>query len=578
MEVSVTGPIVPAETAWQSVSESGLLLRLAGAPPVHLRWAEDGDGEVVPAGVMLGPAGLRHQFVDRSIRWVRGQFLSFERQISGPLLREIQFEATLIEQDGGVRPELSLRVVPRIGGTGPFVRLYTRGVRKGWTRELERMGPEQRSGSLLRRPLDMTATAALTRWSDRGGSPALRARVETWLRQAPARALHDLRPLALAMGWEHQGEGMEESLLDDVVEALAAGVLDMRWVVFCPRCRAEVMRTATLSGLTEQARCPACGAVRPVDLVNSVEVVLLAPGWMAAIEPTCHAVAAWWRDVEAAALLAPGDRVALSLSLEPGTYALVAGAGAESLDGQLIIREGGPAAAHWSPGDGTVELGTGVLTLHNPYGRRHFVRVVRTVSKIRRLTAFAMLTRPRFQRRLGGQAPAPDVVLEVADATVLFTDFTDSAAYFDRIGDREAVGRMRSRLAIVLACLHEHGGTRVKTLGDGLMALFADPAAAVRAALELLGGPVCGHPDEPQLRVGISRGPILTEHTDAAGLDCLGATVAQGAMAVYRARPRSARWTEAVQSEPAVQRIMQTVSSPIQRDDDGLYVLCLDVV
>ena len=573
MEVSVTGPVASPSAAWRCVSETDLLLRLAGSPPVRLRWAEDADGEVVPTGVMLGPAGLRHQFVDRSLSWVQGRFLRFVRQVTGPLLQEIHFDAQLVDHGSGVRPELKLRVVPRIRGFGGFVRLYTRGVRNGWARELERLDAEATTNDLARRPIDMTAAAALTRWTDRGGRPALRARVEAWMRQAPARALHDLRPLALARGWGEAGDGSLDAILDDLVEAVAAGVLDLRWVVSCPRCTATISSTESLSGLRETARCPACGAVHSVDLVRTVEVVFRAPGWMGASEPSCPAVAAWWSDVVAAALLPPGDEAELPLDLVPGSYRLVAGAGAESLDGRLIVVDGGPEAARWSPGGGDVRLGRGVLVLSNPAGRHHFVRVVRDTPATPRLSAFSMLTRPRFQRRLGGQAPAPDVVLEVGDATVLFSDFTDSTEYVTRVGDRVAVERIRHRLGAVAARIQAHGGARVKTLGDGLMALFATPGGAMRAALDLLDSPVCGHPGEPQLRIGLSRGPILTEHTDAAGLDCLGATVARGALAVYQAPPRSVRWTESVQSDLTVQRILRDRAVPARRDEDGLFVL-----
>ena len=571
MEVRVTGPVADRAAAWSGVSETGVFLRLAGGPPVRLQAAEDADGEIVPAGVMLGPAGLRHRFVDRAVTWVQGRFLRFVREVDGPLVRELRYAATLVDHGAGVRPEVTLGVVPRMRGFGGLFQLYLRGVRSGWTRELERLSPEPSGAPRTRRPLDLTASSALARWSDRGARPALRARVEAWMRSAAPRALHDLRPLGLAAGWADVGDRQLDTILDDLVEAVAAGALELRWVVVCPRCRAEVSRCDALSGLGEQARCPACAAVRPVDLVDTVEVVLGAPGWLGAQEPTCPAVAAWWADSVAAALLAPGETAELPLDLPPGRYPLVAGAGAETLDGVLVVEASGPGAAQWSPGDGEVRMGAGVLVLHNPRGRRHFVRVVRPSPTTPRVSAFSMLTRPRFERRLGGQAPAPEVVLEVADATVLFTDLTDSTEYFQRVGDRAAIRHVRGRLDVVAACVQSCGGTRVKTLGDGVLALFASPAGAVRAALQLLEGPECGRDGEPLLRIGIARGPILTEHTDAAGLDCLGATVAQAARAVYESPARTARWTESVHADLGVQRTLRAWAGVVHRLDCGLH-------
>ncbi|HCH63993.1 MAG: hypothetical protein CL927_12610 [Deltaproteobacteria bacterium] len=578
MHVSVQGPVTDARSAWASISETDVLLSLAGAPPILSRWVEDADGETLPSGIMLGPAGLRHAFEEASLCWVKGAFLRFVRRVEGPLLRSIQYEASLVPTGVGFRADVALTVVPKLRGFTGSLRLYTLGVRKGWMRELERAATSIETARPSRRSLDMTTSAALVRWAERSARPALRARVESWMRRASPRALRDLRPLELVQGWEADtGEGSGE-VLDDIVEAAATGVLEMRWAVMCSRCRAEVCRTASLAGLTERVRCPACGSTQTVDLARNTEVVLEASSWLGVREVTCPSLAAAWPEVEAGALLGPDETVELPLALNPGVYALVAGAGAEALDGALVVTADGPSAARWSPGMGTVHLGQGTLVLANPTRRRHFIRLVRPADSIQHLSAFAMLTRPRFRTRLGGQAPAPDVVLDVGDATVLFTDFTDSTKLFARFGDRMAVQHIRSRLDAVEACVQDCGGVRVKTLGDGLLALFSRPEHAVRACDELLHSPLRGLPGEPQLRLGIARGPILTEHTDAAGLDCLGATVAAAARAVYNAPPLTARWTGLVQADPHVQRYLREANAQVEPDGETFHRMTVPVI
>lgn len=573
MEVAVRGPVTDARSAWASISETDVMLRLAGAPPIRSRWLEDADGEIGPSGTMLGPVGLRHSFDEASLCWVKGAFVRFDRRIEGPLLRSIRYEASVQPSGDGHVAEVSLAVVPRLRGLTASLRLYTRGVRKGWERELERTAIRGETARPARRSLDMTTSAALARWMDRGARPALRARVESLLRRAPPRALRMIRPFALVHRPEDRAPSQAPDVLDDVIEAVATGVLELRWAVICPRCRAEVHRTESLAGLVEQIRCPACGTVHAVDLARNVEVMLEAPQWLGAQEMTCLSLPAAWTDVEAGALLAPGERVDLPLDLMPGMYALVAGAGAEALDGVLEVTPDGPTSASWSPGAGAARLGQGVLTLHNSTPRRHFIRLVRAGASREQLSAFSMLTRPLFQARLGGQAPAPDMVLDVGDATVLFTDFTDSTEFFARYGDRLAVRHIRSRLDGVEECLQACGGVRVKTLGDGLLALFSRPEGAVRACHKLLHSPLRGLPGEPQLRLGVARGPILTEHTDAAGLDCQGATVATAARAVYSAQPSTARWTDAVQASPAVQRFLESVDVATVCDADGYHCM-----
>ncbi len=582
MKVTVEGPLVDADAAWRLISETGLLLRLAGAPPVRIRLAEDGDGEVIPSGTMLGPAGLRHAFEDAGLSWVRGQHLHLERRIQGPLLRSIRLTATLTPADGGVQPTLTLEVEPRIGASSGLVSLYTRGVVSGWNRELAALpGPGRMGEPRVRRALDITTLAALSRWSERGAGTALRARVERWMRQAPLRQLRRLSPLGLAEGWQEDGElDRASAVLDELVEGIAAGALDLHWAVVCPRCAAPVQQVEALNRLPEQARCPWCGVTSPVDLVSTVEAVLAAPGWLGSGEPSCHSLAAASPETVAAVLLSPRSAHSFALSLPPGEYRLVAGAGAGRLDGVLQVTEGGPAAAQWTPGQGPVAVGTGVVSLlvQNPTGRRLFVRMLETSGLRPRTPAFALLCRPRFQARLGGQAPAPDVLLAVGDATVMFTDLTKTAQYFYRHGDRAGIHHIRRRLDIIVRGGQSAGGIRVKTLGDGVLMLFSTPLAAVQAALAILAGPAAGKGDEPHLRVGIARGALLTEHTDAAGFDCSGATVSEAARAVYGAAPNQLRMTASVGDHPAVRSWLAHVEKEVLTDKDGLRTLCVEAI
>src|SRR5437762_3178465 len=68
--------------------------------------------------------------------------------------------------------------------------------------------------------------------------------------------------------------------------------------------------------------------------------------------------------------------------------------------------------------------------------------------------------------------------------TVLFTDIAGFTAYAATRGDRAAADLVHRHDAAVLPAIRRHSGRILKRLGDGLMAAFASPAAALRAALE----------------------------------------------------------------------------------------------
>src|SRR5437016_4749610 len=69
--------------------------------------------------------------------------------------------------------------------------------------------------------------------------------------------------------------------------------------------------------------------------------------------------------------------------------------------------------------------------------------------------------------------------------TVMFTDIAGFTAYAATRGDRAAARLVQRHDRAVLPAIRRHSGRILKRLGDGLMAAFASPAAALRAALEM---------------------------------------------------------------------------------------------
>ncbi len=69
--------------------------------------------------------------------------------------------------------------------------------------------------------------------------------------------------------------------------------------------------------------------------------------------------------------------------------------------------------------------------------------------------------------------------------TVLFTDIVGSTTYFDRFGDTEGLLLLYRHDALVKGTVEEYRGVVVKTIGDSVMAEFADPLAAVHAAIAI---------------------------------------------------------------------------------------------
>ena len=112
-----------------------------------------------------------------------------------------------------------------------------------------------------------------------------------------------------------------------------------------------------------------------------------------------------------------------------------------------------------------------------------------------------------------------------APLTILFTDVEGSTALTQRLGDAAAREVLREHERIVRECLKSHGGSEVKTMGDGFMASFGSAARALECAVAIerafaeRNAEAGAHGHAPlQVRIGLNAGePIAEEDPDGRG-------------------------------------------------------------
>lgn len=102
---------------------------------------------------------------------------------------------------------------------------------------------------------------------------------------------------------------------------------------------------------------------------------------------------------------------------------------------------------------------------------------------------------------------------------VLFADVTNSTALYHKLGDagaREVIALALEGMADVLP---SHGGRLVKTLGDAVMAVFAEPEQAVRAAcdMQVLAHTTHFAGQTLHLHIGLHWGAVIVERDDVFG-------------------------------------------------------------
>lgn len=123
-------------------------------------------------------------------------------------------------------------------------------------------------------------------------------------------------------------------------------------------------------------------------------------------------------------------------------------------------------------------------------------------------------------------APAPSTPSPPAPepgglVTVVCTDIVGSTRLADSLGDQRWNRMLQEHYAMTRAEAADHGGTEVKTRGDGLLLTFTSPRRAVQFAVSFQAALAKQRADDPafplEARVGVHAGEVERDGSDVVG-------------------------------------------------------------
>jgi class 3 adenylate cyclase len=136
----------------------------------------------------------------------------------------------------------------------------------------------------------------------------------------------------------------------------------------------------------------------------------------------------------------------------------------------------------------------------------------------------------RRRERHGGLGHAPATVPPPASAesapeaglvAVVCTDIVGSTRYADLLGDQRWRSVLQAHNTLVREQLARHGGTEIKTNGDGFLVTFPSPRRAVQFAVgvqDALADYRTRHPETPiEVRIGVHAGEVERDGIDVVG-------------------------------------------------------------
>ncbi len=337
--------------------------------------------------------------------------------------------------------------------------------------------------------------------------------------------LQKIRPYALADAWNVP----RRQVLELALQATRLGLLDFRWELLCPMCRSARAQVRSLAETTKEVHCEACNIDYRADFERSVELTFQPNPSIRLIEAAlefCYAGPAAAPHVLVQQLLQPGEARVVRPQLVPGHYKIHTLA----LDGEQIwnAAAGGLpelqvaiSEAGWS--DETVVSLQPTIHLINQTQEEQLVLLERTSWSDHATTAAEVIVLQRFRDLFSQEALRPGEQIFVGTQTIVFTDLRGSTQMYRTIGDAPAFGIVMDHFEVLRAAIVAEGGSIVKTIGDAVMAVFRQPAAALRAMLQAQMLLAQG-PNALTLKIGLHTGPCIAVTLNDR-LDFFGSTV-----------------------------------------------------
>ena len=93
---------------------------------------------------------------------------------------------------------------------------------------------------------------------------------------------------------------------------------------------------------------------------------------------------------------------------------------------------------------------------------------------------------PGFRREFSTDVLRPGTALRVSRVGLFFSDLTGSTQLYSNVGDAVAFKLVQEHFDVVIGIIEKHRGTLVKTIGDAVMAVYADEMDGLRGSLAIL--------------------------------------------------------------------------------------------
>jgi class 3 adenylate cyclase len=203
-----------------------------------------------------------------------------------------------------------------------------------------------------------------------------------------------------------------------------------------------------------------------------------------------------------------------------------------------------------------LRLGGQTLALTNNSSHEVLLRLERTAPREDAVTAARATSLAVFRELFPGEILSADQLVRVATLTFLVTELVDAGQVYAELGDAQTFQLVRLLLSRMHDRVRQEGGAVVKTVAEGILAVFDDAVAAVRVGLDLS---TLLRQDERtaflRVRAALHRGSALAANLNDS-LDYFGATVNEVMQLPRLARAGELVLSQEIAADPHVSEVL----------------------
>jgi class 3 adenylate cyclase len=560
----------PVAEIWPLLADTARINEATKLPRQEIEETPQPDGSVrYIARAKTGP--IRLEWREKPVNWVSNQWFEHCRYFTRGPLSLLCAVLTLAPEGGGCRIEYRVsaaaaswfgRILLSTGFFPAVERTHSKMVKEAAEFAAgQRETPYEYEAPKPSPEIEARAERLVAAIEATPNGHGLARRLADLVLKGQEVDLWHIRPLVLARQWKSEALPVIEACLQSV----RSGLLELRWDVLCPRCRVAKAWAGTLDRLPETAHCVSCNIDYDADFSKNVEAGFRPAAALRKLESGeyCLFGPMSTPHIRAQIQVEPGESRLVDARLAPGPYRLrTLEAGPEcDIDyaggefPEMIVADDSITAGPPAP--------AGQLKLTNSTSHAR-VFIVEDRSWTRDcLTADRVTALQAFRDLFSGEVLRPGDEVSIGQVTLMFTDLKGSTALYERIGDAAAYHLVRNHFAFLAELVRLHEGAIVKTIGDAVMAAFADPANAVKAALAIQGRLAEFNAQQKKskggadiaIKLGLHKGPCIAVTLNER-LDYFGGTVNMAARLQGRSEGGDIVISQALMAEPEVKALL----------------------